>query len=131
MSGFEEFADAECRVSISRLDRTRVLVVLEGRDRGALGREPFRSLESWLTAADGMDLFFDLERAGGATLDVSGSWALWLRANRVLLRRVRMLAGSPFVALSARTVQRFAGLGDRARVYRDRPSFERDLNAGS
>jgi hypothetical protein len=116
-------------VVISRLDATRVLVVFEGRDRGALGREPFRALDSWLGGADGMDLFFDLERAGGATLDVSGSWALWLRANRVLLRRVRLLAGSPFVALSARTVKRFAGLGDKARVYSDRGSFERDLNA--
>lgn len=68
-----EFRATECRVVISALDATRVLVVLQGRDRGELGREPFQALESHLGGADGVDLFFDLEQAGGATLDVSGS----------------------------------------------------------
>lgn len=113
---------------ISALDARRVLVILEGRDRGELGREPFQALESHLSGADGVDLFFDLEQAGGATLDVSGSWALWLRANRVRLRRVGMLTGSPFVTLSARTVTRFAGLGDKAFLFADRQSFERELS---
>jgi hypothetical protein len=129
--GASEFATDECRVVISPIHSTRVLVVLEGRDRGGLGREPFNALETHLSGAESVDLYFDLERAGGASLDVSGSWALWLRANRVRLRRVGMLTGSSFVALSARTVERFAGLGSKARIYADRASFERDLNRPS
>ncbi len=118
---------AECRVSISKLGDTRVLVVLEGRDRGNLGREPFLQLERSFVDGRPLDLFFDLEHAGGATLDVSGSWALWLRANKDRLRRVVILTGSPFVALSARTVEHFAGLGDKARVHADRAAFVSEL----
>lgn len=123
-----ELETSECRLVISQVDTTRVLVVLEGRDRGRLGREPFRELEKSCTPAGPIDLFFDLERARGATLDVSGSWALWLRANRSRLRRVGMLTGSPFVALSARTVSRFAELGGKAQLYSNRRAFERALH---
>lgn len=129
--GAQEFATEECRVVISPVASSRILVVFEGRDRGNLGRQPFQALESHLAGADGVDLYFDLERAGGATLDVSSSWAQWLRANRVRLRRVSMLTGSSFVAISARTVERFAGLGNKARIYADRASFERDLSQAS
>jgi hypothetical protein len=100
-----------------------VLVRLLGQDHGELGAEPFRELEKNL--GDGpLELFFDLYSATGATMDVSSSWALWLRRHRDRLGRVSMLTGSSFVRLSANTVQRFSQLGDKVRLYVDPREFD-------
>jgi hypothetical protein len=123
------FETEECSVLVSRVGEARVLVVLEGKDRGKLGREPFVAIERIFQGNRPLELFFDLSSAGGATLDVSGSWALWLRANRARLSHVSMLTGSPFVRLSAKSVQRFSGLGDRLSLYSDPHAFATALDA--
>lgn len=127
--GCTRFETKECTIAITRPREGRVLVVFEGRDRGQLGREPFIELEKSLQHADGLELFIDLEAAVGASLDVSGSWALWLRAHGARLAHVSMLTGSYFVELSAQTVKRFSELGDKVRLYSDRRAFESALHA--
>lgn len=107
-----------------------MLVVLEGKDTGAFGREPFAPLDARLAEQGALELFFDLRNAETASLDASASWAVWLRQNAARLARVAMLAGPPAIALSARTVQRFSALGERAHVYTDPAEFERALRSG-
>ena len=119
----------DCRLSIAQLGKESVLIVLEGTDVGRFGREPFRELERRLDARRPVELFFDLRAARGATLDASGSWALWLRANRERLRRVSMLTARPVIGLSAKTVARFSQLGERAKLYSSPAEFERALAA--
>lgn len=121
------FEAKDCTITITTVGEGRVLVVLEGRDRGELGREPFVEIEKSFAPARGLELFIDLEAAGGASLDVSGSWAVWLRANRQHLEHVNMLTGSYFVELSAQTVKRFSDLGEKVRLYSDRAAFEAAL----
>jgi hypothetical protein len=118
-----------CQLSIAQLGAQRVLIVLEGMDMGRLGREPFRELEKSLDASGKLELFFDLRKARGATLEASGSWAVWLRANQQRLQRVCMLTARPIVGLSAKTVARFSELGSKARLYSSVAEFERALAA--
>lgn len=120
------FIAASCCVSISHVSERRVLVRLLGKDYGELGDEPFRELERSLGEGP-LELFFDLYSATGATLDVSSSWALWLRRHRDRLACVGMLTGSSFVRLSARTVQRFSGLDRKVRLYADPVAFDAAL----
>lgn len=127
----KRFRAEGCQVSIAKLREHRVLIVLEGTDRGSLGREPFQELEQSLASGGPFELFFDLRAARGATLDVSGSWAVWLRANQKRLRRVSMLTARPIVGLSAKTVARFSQLGDRAKLYSNAAEFERALGSAS
>jgi hypothetical protein len=120
----QRFETEDCAIEIARLRAGRVLVRLEGRDRGQLGREPFAAIEENFSPGRPLELFIDLQSAVGATLDVSGSWAIWLRANRARLSKVSMLTGSSFILLSAQAVQRFSELGDKAQIYSDRTEFE-------
>lgn len=118
-----------CQLSITQLDRERVLIVLEGTDVGRFGREPFYELDKRLDPQRPLELFFDLRAARGATLDASGNWAIWLRANRPRLKRVSMLTARPVIRLSAKTVARFSQLGERAKLYSNPRDFERALAA--
>ena len=123
------FIAGSCCVAISRVAERRVLVRLLGKDYGELGLEPFRELEKSFVDDGPLELFFDLYSATGATMDVSSSWALWLRRHRNRLGRVSMLTGSTFVSLSAKTVQRFSQLGDKVRLYADPAEFAGALQA--
>ena len=124
------FIAASCAIAISRVSERRVLVRLLGADHGELGLEPFRELEKNLDDdAGALELFFDLHSATGATMDVVGSWALWLRRHRARLAGVSMLTGSAFVRLSAKTVQGFSQLGDKVRIYADPAEFAGALHA--
>ena len=105
------------------------MIVLEGMDVGKLGREPFHELNKRLDAERPLELFFDLRAARGATLEASGSWAVWLRTNRKHLGRVSMLTARPIIGLSAKTVARFSQLGDKAKLYSNPAEFERALAA--
>ena len=123
------FIAASCAIAISRVAKRRVLVRLLGADHGELGVEPFRELEKSFAEDGLLELFFDLHSAKGATMDVVGSWALWLRRNHARLGRVSMLTGSTFVRLSARTVQHFSELGDKVQLYADPAEFAGALHA--
>ena len=85
------FSVEGCQLSIAEPRAQRLLIVLEGMDVGKLGREPFHELNKRLDAERPLELFFDLRAARGATLEASGSWAVWLRTNRKHLGRVSML----------------------------------------
>jgi hypothetical protein len=123
------FSVEGCQLSIAEPRAQRLLIVLEGMDVGKLGREPFHELNKRLDAERPLELFFDLRAARGATLEASGSWAVWLRTNRKHLGRVSMLTARPIIGLSAKTVARFSQLGDKAKLYSNPAEFERALAA--
>jgi hypothetical protein len=123
------FQTGECTLVIGALCDNRLLVTLAGHDLGQLGRAPFDELERRCGQATGIELFIDLHAARGATIEVSGSWAVWLRRNRARFSCVTMLTGSPFIHLSAKAVQRFSQLGERARLCSDPVAFAGALNA--
>ena len=53
----------------------------------------------------------------GASIDVSGEWAEWLRVHKAHLRAISMLTGSRFVEVTAGFVRRFAALQGVMRIY--------------
>lgn len=111
------FHTGDCQLSIFNLVEGQLLIELEGRDLGQLGRKPFEALEAGLNTQRALELCFDLRRATGATLEASSGWAHWLRQHRAQLSNVHLLTSHPIVTLTARTVQRVAGLGDSAKVF--------------
>lgn len=125
------FANAEGSVALHSLGKSRVLVVLNGRDRGAFGDAPFLELDQRLALGEPLELFFDLQAAEAASLEVSASWGVWLRRNAERLARVCILTRAPVIRLSAKAVQRFSELGERACLYSDPAEFERELRAAS
>jgi hypothetical protein len=125
------FETPDCTLEIGRVRRGRLLIVLSGKDLGELGSAPFERLEAELMRSPSLELFIDLQAASGATLEVSGSWAVWLRKNEARLHKVTMLTGSPFIHLSAKAVKRFSQLGERARLYSDPLKFATELAAAS
>ena len=125
----QAFVAPGCAVAITRVTERRVLVRLLGTDCGELGQDPFRELEKSLASDNALELFFDLHSATAASMDVVGSWALWLRRHRARLARVNMLTGSALIRLSAKTVQHFSELGEKARLYTDPTEFAGALHA--
>lgn len=119
------FEDAQGNITLHSLGKSRVLVVLAGRDTGAFGRAPFAALEERLAGCGALELFFDLREAESASLEVSASWGVWLRVNAARLLHVGLLTRAPAIALSARVVTRFSELGERAHIYADAGAFEK------
>ncbi len=114
-------------MTIHRPARGVVVVTISGTDVGEHGDAPFAELVK--DVADGpFELFVDARQSRAVALDVSGSWARWLRGQRTSLQRVNMLTGSRFVALTANFVRDFAELGDLMRIYSDPAAFDDALN---
>lgn len=116
-----------CRLAIERPAEQVVLVRLTGWDVGEFGDAPLRELDRLLEQAGTVSLFIDARAVKGATIDVSGEWASWLRRRKQSLAQVSMLTGAPFVQLTAKFVQRFADLGDAMRIYTDPAGFDEAL----
>lgn len=115
------FHTDDCRLSIFNFADGQLLIELEGRDLGQLGRKPFEALEEQLDTRAALQVCFDLRQATGATFEASSGWAYWLRKHRARLSHVHMLTSNPVITLTAKTVQRVAELGDAAQVFVSRP----------
>jgi hypothetical protein len=123
------FQGVNCVIEVRRPRAGVVVVMLSGTDTGELGEAPFRELQIDLERHSAITLFIDARLGRAASVDVSGRWASWLRANRSRLREVHMLCATRFIELSADMVRRFAELGDTMRLYRDEALFEAELAA--
>jgi hypothetical protein len=118
-----------CSLTIARPAPRVVLLTLTGRDAGELGDGPFRELAKDLDVPGEIELFIDARAGTGATLDVSGKWALWLGANKERFTQVSMLTGSRFIQLTAEVVKNYAELGEKMRLYTEAAAFEGALRA--
>lgn len=122
------FEGIHCRLAIERPAPGVVVLRLSGSDVGEFGDAPMKELAKDLKQGRSQ-LFIDARAVKGASIDVSNDWALWLRANRAAFEHVSMLTGAPFVQLTAKFVQRFAGLADLMRIYTDARAFDAALEA--
>lgn len=122
------YETATCRLRLTAMPKRRVLLELSGRDLGDLGEQPFRDLENIIRDWQSFELFIDARNAVSATIEVSGSWAIFLGANKQHFTHVSMLTGSPFIQMSANVVKRFSELGEKMRLYTDAAAFEAALS---
>ena len=119
-----ELEALHCTIRIERPTGGVVVVTVEGVDVGELGEAPFEALEPLLEGPAAIDLFIDARNTKGASVEVSGAWALWFMRRRERLRSVNMLTRSRQVAVSAEFARRFAGLGERMRITTDGSAFD-------
>jgi hypothetical protein len=112
-----------CSMQIARVTPRVVLVTIEGFDVGELGDWPFDVLDGD-ACEESIDLFIDARRALGASMTVSGAWAVWLTRNRERLRSVTMVACARAVQVTAAFVRRFSGFDQRMHVTTDERIFE-------
>jgi hypothetical protein len=106
------------------------VVVLSGSDIGEFGDLPMRELQKDLDCFNAIELFIDARAVRGASIEVSGEWALWMRGRRTSFKRINMLTGSRYIQITAAFVRRFAGLADLMNVFTDQVAFDESL-AGS
>ena len=116
-----------CSFTMERPAAGVVVLRIAGHDVGEFGEAPLRALEGYLAEDGTIALFIDARDTGGASIDVSGTWAQWLAAHRARCASIAMLPGSRFIEVTARFVRGFAGLDAIMRLYADAAAFDRDL----
>jgi hypothetical protein len=119
-----------CELTIARPAPDVLSLTLSGHDIGELGDAPFHELAADFAPDSGRrarELFIDARAGQGASMDVSGRWARWLREHKAELRVIHFLTGSRFIQLSADFVRKFAELGESMRIYTEAAAFDAEL----
>lgn len=122
-----EYEGIHCKLIIERPRPGVAVVRISGHDLGEFGDLALRELEKEIASNQQIELFIDARDTQGASIDVSGTWAVWLAKNRQGFKHVTMLAGSRFVRITADFVQRFAELGNLMRIHTDPAAFDDSL----
>jgi hypothetical protein len=117
-----------CAFAIAQPRPDVVVLRISGTDVGELGDAPMRGLDDVLAGAPPVQFFIDARETRGASIAVSGEWALWLSARKQRFSRISMLVGSRFVEVTADFVRRFAALEGVMRIYTEDAAFDADLN---
>jgi hypothetical protein len=123
-SAVVQFAGTHCTLEISRPAEGVVLIVIKGRDTGQFRDAPFRELAKEIAMGLPFEVFVDASAVPSASIEVSGSWARWMMANRDSIQRFNIFCRSRFVEITANFVRQFTEFGPRMRVYTDASSFE-------
>lgn len=123
-----EYQGLHCDLAIRRPAPAIVVVVLGGSDVGEFGDLALRELQKDLDRFSAIDLFIDARAVRGASVEVSGEWALWMRAHRSSFKRINMLTGSRYIQITATFVRRFAGLADLMNIYTEHAAFDAELD---
>ncbi len=121
----KNYDGVHCNLSIEQFPGGVVLIKLSGTDIGEFGDAPMRDLSRMLDRP--IELFIDAREARGASIEVSGEWASWLRSHKVQIRELSMLTGSRFIQITADFVRRFADLEGIMRVYTEPAAFDTAL----
>ena len=122
-AGEVQFAGVHCTLSVRNYAGV-VVMKISGTDIGEFGDAPMLELAK---CVEGAELFIDARDVRGASIEVSGEWAEWLRAHKTNLRGINMLTGSRFVEVTADFVRRFAGLQGTMRIYTEATAFDAAL----
>jgi hypothetical protein len=127
--GLQEFQldGVHCALEIKRYPGGVVILTITGTDIGEFGARPMLALKECVVDAEPVRLFIDAREVRGASISVSGEWAVWLRAQKANLRSISMLTGSRYVEITADFVRRFAELESIMRVYTDAVAFDAAL----
>lgn len=125
-----DYEGVHCSLSIRRPAAAVAVVVLQGSDVGEFADFPMRELDKDLERYGSIDLYIDARRAvRGASIEVSSEWAFWMRTHARSLRQICMLTGSRYIQITAQFARRFAGLGEKMRIFTDAAAFEESLAA--
>ena len=95
------YEGVHCSLAITQLASEVVVLKISGSDIGEFGDAPLLALDGWLAGAAPVELFIDARNVRGASIDVSGEWAIWLGRHKANLRAITMLTGSPFIHITA------------------------------
>ena len=104
-----------------------VVMRISGTDIGEFGDAPMLELAKCVEGSGTVELFIDARDVRGASIEVSGEWAEWLRVHKAHLHGINMLTGSRFVEVTADFVRRFAGLQGTMRIYTEGAAFDAAL----
>ena len=126
-SGEIRYEGVHCEFVIRRPAAGVVALRISGTDVGELGDAPMRGLDECLAGAGPVQFFIDARDTRGASIEVSGEWAVWLSARRDRFSRISMLVGSRYIEVTADFVRRFAALEGVMRIYTDPAAFDADL----
>jgi hypothetical protein len=118
------FNGIHCSMSIRSFPAGVVIVKISGTDIGEFGDEPMLELKKCLLDIDPIHLFIDAREVRGASIEVSGEWATWLRVHKAHLQDISMLTGSRFIEVTAEFVRRFAALEGIMRIYTEPEVFD-------
>jgi hypothetical protein len=124
-----EYQGLYCDLAIRRPAPAIAVVVLGGSDVGEFGDLAMRELQKDLDRFSSIEVFIDARAVRGASVEVSGEWALWMRARRSSFKRINMLTGSRYIQITATFVRRFAGLADLMNIYTEQAAFDEELEA--
>jgi hypothetical protein len=116
-----------CALVVRELSGAALMLTISGTDIGEFGDAPMQALSEWTAGARDFHLFhlfIDARDVRGASIEVSGDWAVWLAANRARFHRISMLTGSRFVEVTADFVRRFADLQGIMRIYTEAAAFD-------
>jgi len=119
----KNFDGVHCTFSIQKFPGGIVLRIA-GTDVGEFGDAPMVELKKHLSDSETVHLFIDAREVRGASINVSGEWAAWLRAHRAHLSGISMLTGSRYVEITADFVRRFAALEGIMRIYTEPAIFD-------
>jgi hypothetical protein len=118
-----------CRLTIEQHGTRLVVLKIFGTDVGEFGDAPMATLDKWLAGVDRVELFIDARDVRGATIDVSGEWAIWLGRKKAKFQTVTMLTGSRFIHITAEFVRRFAELDGIMRICTEPGVFDDAIRA--
>jgi hypothetical protein len=123
------FDGLHCQLAIRLFAGGVVVLRISGTDVGEFGEAPMRQLNERFPAGESIRLFVDARDVRGASIEVSGEWARWLRAHKIQLSEVSMLTGSRYVQVTADFVRRFSDLQGVMKIYSDEKVFDEVLHA--
>jgi hypothetical protein len=123
-SSQNQFHGVHCHLSIETFPGPVAVMRITGTDIGEFGDAPMLELQRFLAGAGPTHLFIDAREVRGASIDVSGEWAEWLRVHKVNLHTISMLTGSRFIEVTADFVRRFAELQGIMRIYSHPVDFD-------
>jgi hypothetical protein len=117
-----------CAFLIERPADGILVLRISGTDVGELGDAPMRSLDDCLAGPSPFQFFIDARETRGASIEVSGEWAVWLKNRKPRFSRINMLVAGRFIEVTAEFVRRFAELQGVMRIYTDPAAFDAALH---
>ena len=119
-----ELEGLHCAFTIRKFPRGVVVLKISGTDIGEFGGRPMQELMECVKDIEPVHLFIDARDVRGATMNVSGAWAEWLRTHRMYFQQISMLTGTRYVEITADVVRRFAALESLMRIYTEPDIFD-------
>lgn len=128
--GVVRLEDGQCTAVLRRLVPRKLLVRIEGADRGALADAVFDELAAARREGP-LSLFFDLRDADVPSLAVSDLWTAWLSANQPALESVVLLADRGPLHVTVSIASFRSHTGSLVQVMRDPHRFERAVSVAT